>query len=225
MGHPTDIFLIPPASTFVCSICYDVLKDASSFKECGHTFCDLCLDGCVAAAACCPTCRTLVQTGSIPNYLLRDVIDSLEVRCPEWESNGSGDGKKRKRDNAASGCGWKGTVSDLHQHRNACGFKIIECGEQGCKHTCQRKDMEYHRSSRNGKLEHMELKYKRKLKAMEQRTEQRMEKLERRLDHRYGRKLRAMEQKYEQIVDEMEQLHEISMARMNKLESQIRSGS
>lgn len=35
-------------------------------------------------AATCPTCRKPVQqTGSNPNYSLRDVIGSLEVRCPK----------------------------------------------------------------------------------------------------------------------------------------------
>jgi hypothetical protein len=116
MGHPTDIFLAPlAASTFTCAICWDVLKDATSFKECGHTFCELCVDECIARKTRCPNCRRPVQTGSNPNYAMRDVVDSLEVRC-QVES-----------------CGWKGTVGELHQHRDVCGFGINK--KRGKKNT------------------------------------------------------------------------------------------
>ena len=113
-GHPTDIFLANPAITFICPICHDVLKDASSFRECGHTFCERCIEECSAVAASCPTCRKPVQTGSTPNYSLRDIIGSLEVRCPE------------RGNSIGNTCNWKGNVNDLNQHLDICDFVYNE---------------------------------------------------------------------------------------------------
>jgi len=89
MGHPENIFLSTPDPSFICSICYEVLKDASSFKECGHTFCNECILRCLAANRSnptCPTCRTLVHSGSNPNYALRDIIEKLKVKCTESDT-------------------------------------------------------------------------------------------------------------------------------------------
>ena len=90
MGHPVDIFLSTPDNTLICAICHDVLKNASSFKACGHTFCARCISDCLATSPNCPTCRKPVQTGSNPNFSLRDIIDKLEVKCPESSSSSDG---------------------------------------------------------------------------------------------------------------------------------------
>uniref|UniRef100_A0A7S0XND2 RING-type domain-containing protein n=1 Tax=Skeletonema marinoi TaxID=267567 RepID=A0A7S0XND2_9STRA len=183
MGHPTDIFLSIPDNNLICAICHEVLEDASSFKECGHTFCDGCISECLAANPACPTCRKPVHTGSNPNYSLRDIIDKLEVKCPEYEKGclpptkrlkTTGDKKDDGADNKSEiGCDWRGTVSELQKHVvEECLLTNIMCSEEGgCKHICQRKDMEAHRSSQQGIMRHMELKYENKLKAMEMKYE------------------------------------------------------
>ena len=126
----------------------------------------------------CPTCRKPVHTGCNPNYALREIIDKMEVRCPEevderpskrfkttGESNNSSDDDTEK-------CDWRGTVSSLEDHvTNECLLATITCGEEGCKHTCRRRDMEAHRSSQQGIMSHMELKYENKLQAMEMKYE------------------------------------------------------
>ncbi|KAK1739065.1 hypothetical protein QTG54_010381 [Skeletonema marinoi] len=194
MGHPTDIFLSIPDSNLICAICHEVLEDASSFKECGHTFCDGCISECLAANPACPTCRKPVHTGSNPNYSLRDIIDKLEVRCPEYEKcslpptkrlkTTTGENKKDDDNKSETGCDWRGTVSELQKHVvEECLLTNIMCSEEGgCKHICQRKDMEAHRSSQQGIMQHMELKYENKLKAMEM---------------KYDTKLKSMEMRYE----------------------------
>ena len=188
MGHPTDIFLSKPDDSFTCAICHEILKDASSFKECGHTFCDECISFVTNRLdPKCPTCRKLVNTGSNPNYLLRDIIDKLEVKCPEeveespaakrlkttGENNESNSENNDAVDYEYSGCcGWRGTVSGLKHHMtNECLLATVMCGVEGCTHTCQRRDMEAHRSSQQGMMQHMELKYENKLKAMEMKYE------------------------------------------------------
>ena len=85
MGHPESIFVstLDESSSFFCAVCLDVLEDASSYRTCGHTFCDGCISECLAANPTCPTCRKPVHTGCNPNYSLRDIIDKLEVKCLE----------------------------------------------------------------------------------------------------------------------------------------------
>ncbi len=186
MGHPTDIFLSVPGEDFICAICHEVLKGASCFKECGHTFCEECITLATDQPnPTCPTCREPVNTGCNPNYTLRDIIDKLEVRCPEelddrpakrlktTGENNCEDGDSA--DDAGSnylGCEWRGTIADLNNHiDNECLLATIACGVEGCKHTCRRKDMEGHRSSQEGIMSHMELKYENKMKAMEMKYE------------------------------------------------------
>lgn len=181
MGHPTDIFLSKPNESFICAICHEVLKGASCFKECGHTFCEECITFATDRPnPTCPSCRKPVHTGCNPNYALREIIDKLEVRCPEEvEERPSKRFKTTGEDYCAddgaennSGCDWRGTVSGLEDHiTNVCLLATITCGEEGCKHTCRRREMEAHRSSQQGILSHMTLKYENKLKAMEMKYE------------------------------------------------------
>ena len=152
MGHPTDIFLKTPDDSIICSICFEVLEDPASFKECGHTFCAKCISACLSSAGTCPTCRKSAHTGSNPNYSLRDIIDKLEVRCPnnslllgsddsDCDSDNGSNNPPSKRlkttgetneisdelNNNEMSCNWKGTVGTLSQHvGNDCLFATIE---------------------------------------------------------------------------------------------------
>lgn len=157
-----------------------MLNDASSFKECGHTFCDGCILECLAVNPTCPTCREYVHTGSNPNYALRDIIDKLDVRCPKYEKDVMPPSKRLKStgdncdDNGDeySPCDWRGTVSGLKKHvADECLLATMSCGEEGCQHMCQRRHMDAHRSSQKGMMRHMELKYENKLKALEMKYE------------------------------------------------------
>ena len=130
MGYATDIFFSePPASSCICAICHDVLKDASSLSGCGHTFCDECINMLrLTNNPSCPNCRVAITSPSNPNYVVRDIIDTMKVRCP----NGTG-------------CGWSGQINDLPAHEKACLLpmyrklkadedryerKLIECREE-----------------------------------------------------------------------------------------------
>lgn len=154
MGFSTDMFLSEPSDSFICVICHDVLKDAVSIN-CGHTFCGECIDNVNHASnnASCPNCRAVLRDFN-PNYVVRDVIGKMSVRCPDGAE-----------------CGWTGQIMDLCVHGNACMLSTIKCNVQGCNHTCQRKDMADHLSSTAGMLKHMELKYDRKLKEIEDKYE------------------------------------------------------
>ena len=176
MGYATDIFSSEPAGC-ICAICHDVLKDAVSLKNCGHTFCDECVKSCRTSSnnPSCPNCRA-EMTSSNPNYVVRDIIDAMEVKCPDG-------GDK---------CEWTGHLKDLELHGNTCIYKTTECSVEGCNHTCQRKDMDDHLSNNAVTLKHMELKYDRKLKEMEEKYEKKFDKCNREMLS-YKNKLQACE--------------------------------
>ena len=189
MGHPSDIFSIEPSDGFICAICHDVLKDASTFKECGHTFCGDCINTlCIGDTPQCPNCRVAV-TGSIPNYSMRDVIDAMKVKCPHWncdvDDGGESRNKRQRCENdedvahstSGRGCGWTGVLRDLKVHEKECGFETITCSVNGCEHICKRMYMESHLSSGAGIMKHMELMYENRLKEMEQKYDEKIKKL------------------------------------------------
>lgn len=190
MGHPTDIFIELSSNNCICAICHDVLEDASSLKECGHTFCDACIRDLESHSSPCPNCRAVVR-GANANYILRDVIESMQVRCPDAED---GNSNKRKRDEndreetANSGCNWKGQLKDLKDHESVCGYKIVPCTVDGCTHTCRRRDIESHLSSGTGMMMHMDL----KLSAMEQRHKTDMRLMELEMERKYESKIQQL---------------------------------
>lgn len=156
MGYASEIFLSPPPDNSNCAICHDVLQDAVSMKECGHTFCDECAIACLETKSC-PTCRVAVS-GTIPNFYARESIDSMQVRCPEGHDD---DRSKRTRGDdgeaiPAETCDWTGRCDDFKKHEDVCSFKVIKCGLEGCTHECKRKDMNNHLSG-DGFLLHMNL--------------------------------------------------------------------
>jgi hypothetical protein len=137
---------------------------------------------------------------------LRDLIGKLDVKCPnsllgsDNSDNNSDNGSsnppsKRLKttgetneihdelNNNETGCDWKGTIGKLDQHlADECPLTTIECGEEGCKHTCQRRHMAVHKASQPGIIAHMKLKHQNELTAI---------KME------YEDKLAAMKKKYE----------------------------
>ena len=238
MGHPTDIFSPGPSTGFICAICHDVLKDASTFRECGHTFCDDCITDCLGHNNSCPNCRVVV-TGSNPNYALREIVESLPVNCPEWCNS-----KKRKRDEedddqdvaAIAGCDWKGQLKDLKDHEKVCDFKIVACNVNGCEHRCKRKDMASHHSSPTGMMMHQELRHENNMKSMELRYESKMKFIELKHENdikemglRYENNIEAVqlaltlrEQMYEKKLEDRDQKYEKKLREeMKELEAGI----
>ena len=194
MGYSTDKFCSTPADSFICAICHDVLKDACALN-CGHTFCAECIESCRASSnnPSCPNCRVVV-TSSNPNYIVREVIGGLSVRCPDSEE-----------------CEWNGQINDIDSHGNTCMFKTITCEVEGCDHTCQRKDMADHASNTDVKFKHMELKYDKKLNEVEKKFTEIREDYERKLAQQkaetqnklqtYVRRLRALESRKRSAED------------------------
>ena len=87
--------------------------------------------------------------------------------------------------------------------------KVIECGIEGCTHTCQRKDMAAHRSSNEALLQHLELKYERKMNEMEAKYRRRIRDLWgeisslQRKDNNHEMKVRTLEEKVEVLENQI----------------------
>ncbi len=85
-GDRTLSFVRPVNEAFCCSICYCVMVDPTS-TSCGHTFCKACLQTALSNASTCPTCRGQARPIA-PNFTVKQLIGSLEVRCPNPPRNG-----------------------------------------------------------------------------------------------------------------------------------------
>jgi hypothetical protein len=114
MGHPVEIFLTPPADSSTCPICRDVLEDAVSMKECGHTFCDECAEACLRSKSC-PACRVVV-TGTNPNFYARESIGSMQVKCLNGHCIG---------ENEDQNCTWTGRCEDATTIRICADSKLL----------------------------------------------------------------------------------------------------
>jgi hypothetical protein len=136
MGLPVEIFITSPPDSSTCAICHDVLEDAVSMKECGHTFCDHCARDCLRSNSnSCPNCRVQVS-GTNPNFFARESIGSMQVKCLNGHSVGNDQANKRQRRNdgeavlaeCVNGLGnvktERGKCEDRKSHELVCEFKL-----------------------------------------------------------------------------------------------------
>lgn len=103
MGIQKELFIddrIP--NPLICSICDDVMDNPVG-APCGHCFCEGCIHNWLQTNRRCPVDKTAVMTAKKFNPImsLRNMISSLEVKCP-------------------NGCGWSGCLSLLESHENNC---------------------------------------------------------------------------------------------------------
>lgn len=77
-------------------------------------------------------------TGLVPNYIVRNVIEQLQVGCLGCRYD---DGSERR---IYDNCHWKGLLRDYKDHEYVCEYKEIDCNINGCDYTCKRKDMGLH---------------------------------------------------------------------------------
>jgi len=130
----------------------------------------------------CPNCRVAIATSN-PNYVVREIIGLLQVRCPN-----------------STECNWRGKVDDIKGHRITCLYETIECDAEGCNHKCLRKDMADHLSDMNVKLQHMKLHYDKKLEEMETKHARSMEQME----TKYQQKFTEYENKMQEYENRLQ---------------------
>jgi hypothetical protein len=148
---------------FLCDICHEVLKVATTACSEGHAFCKDCLKPSVLR---CPTCRgPLQKTNCLP---LQNIIDALEVKCTNQgaieggadssnaveDAKPSASKKRRKTKIQAApsslkvattkSCDWTGPLSELGKHRGSCKFALIPCTNTGCDEQVLRRALKKH---------------------------------------------------------------------------------
>jgi hypothetical protein len=81
-----DSYLRAELSTYVCKICYELMKSPAVpilLFPCGHTFCKACVSECKkkvnvkGGIFTCPYCRTPIESSAI-NQSLKDLIDQFQ---------------------------------------------------------------------------------------------------------------------------------------------------
>lgn len=99
-GWDSCLFVdVERATDFQCGICQEVVRDAVQL-QCGHLFCDLCIQRAFKYKLQCPSCRavTLLSSAQPSEWHRRHVL-SLVVQCPSDQK-----------------CPWRGPLRTLSAH-------------------------------------------------------------------------------------------------------------
>lgn len=87
-----------------CCICEDIFKNPTRIKECGHTFCKICIKKWAKLNKNCPLCRKEFIFKNIKrDNIAYNIINDLEVFCN-------------------NNCPWKGKLLDLKKHLKKCNL-------------------------------------------------------------------------------------------------------
>lgn len=133
-GYPSSLFLETPPDDFHCAICMEVLRNPYQCQN-GHMFCRQCITRYLAIAPKCPTCKFSLSIEILSNCLVvRNMVGKLLTRCTTTIST---------NDDGVS-CEWRGNIDDLSEHAKVCEFEIIQCANEGCDFSFQRRFFDYH---------------------------------------------------------------------------------
>ena len=110
-GYPQSIFISPPDSSLVCSICFCILKDA---KRCDneHCYCHDCIKQWTQNN--CPTCRIDITNLKDSRYS-NAWVESLSIRCPNLDLTNNSNNSSSNT--SLLTCNWTGTVSAINTHK------------------------------------------------------------------------------------------------------------
>ena len=98
-----------------CSICLAPMKDPVTLIECGHNFCETCVQQLhKSETPRCPLDRISIGKQFVPAFALREIIGNVNVKCP---------GKK---------CTFVGENRDLEYHIEQCPHVKLRCRHRRC---------------------------------------------------------------------------------------------
>lgn len=112
----------------ICGINKGILENPINLN-CGHSFCKECITTWLKIKKVCPLCMKDINydiNDRATNYILKNIIDNLEINCTEKT------------------CDWSGNLGSLQNHYNECLFIKIKCKNSKCKHTDIRENMIKH---------------------------------------------------------------------------------
>ncbi len=131
-GYDEERFASTVSKNFICSICFNVLRDPVLCPRNHHCFCRACITKHLENSRRCPTCADglTVETLAEPQRTIKDYLDELNIHCIY----------------VVRGCQEIVQLQHLHQHEATCGFTPAVCTNQGCGATVNKRDLIHHES-------------------------------------------------------------------------------
>ena len=131
-GYDEERFATKVNQNFICSICFNVLKDPVLCPRNHHCFCRACITKHLENSQRCPTCadELTVETLAEPQRTIKDFLNELNIRCVYVNR----------------GCQEIVQLQHLERHEATCGFSPAVCTNQGCGATLNQRDLIHHES-------------------------------------------------------------------------------
>ena len=131
-GYDEERFTSTVDRDFICSICFNVLKDPVLCPRNHHCFCRGCITKHLENAQRCPTCadELTVETLAEPQRTIKRMLNESKIRCVYIDR----------------GCQEIVQLQHLDQHEATCGFTPAVCTNQGCGATVNQRDLIHHES-------------------------------------------------------------------------------
>ncbi len=131
-GYDEERFVTKVNQNFICTICFNVLKDPVLCPRNHHCFCRACITKHLENSQRCPTCadKLTVETLAEPQRTIKDYLNELHIRCVYIDR----------------GCQEIVQVQHLERHEATCGFTPAVCTNQGCGATLNQRDLIHHES-------------------------------------------------------------------------------
>ncbi|KAJ4459787.1 putative TNF-receptor-associated factor 1 [Paratrimastix pyriformis] len=120
-GYPTDRFVDPSSvyPEFICPICQCVMRSpVNVLCEASHKMCENCCTAWFRKSRTCPSCREAAPPQAPRRDIsLANMISRLTIACFRKDL----------------GCQWTGKLEMLAKHEDSeCGFRLLNCPNQGC---------------------------------------------------------------------------------------------
>ena len=131
-GYDEERFSTTVSRNFICSICFNVLRDPVLCPRNHHCFCRACITKQLENSQRCPTCadELTVETLAEPQRTIKDCPNELNIHCVYINR----------------GCQEIVELQHLDRHEATCGFTPAVCTNQGCGATLNQRDLIHHQS-------------------------------------------------------------------------------
>ena len=131
-GYDEERFASTVSQNFICSMCFNVLRDPVLCPRNHHCFCRGCITKHLENSQRCPTCadELTVETLAEPQRMVKDILNELKIHCV-YKSRG---------------CQEILQLQHIDQHEATCGFTPAVCTNQGCGATLNQRDLIHHES-------------------------------------------------------------------------------
>ncbi|KAI6001755.1 hypothetical protein EDD15DRAFT_2192529 [Pisolithus albus] len=80
--------LASAAASLSCGICHEVLRNPSTLRGCGHTYCSACSESLFAHTLeshpfRCPACRDMITVAPVPAFVLNGLLSDIDAFAGE----------------------------------------------------------------------------------------------------------------------------------------------